>query len=57
MELKQEKSCSAKKAVRLQPPVLGWLLLGVWLGYSALMLWHLESENIIANASMCITRR
>jgi len=57
MEMRQEKSWSVKKAVRLQPPVLGWLLLGVWLGYSALMLWHLEAANTIATASMCITRR
>lgn len=57
MELRQKKLWSAKKVVRLQPPVLGWLLLGVWLGYSALMLWHLEAENIIATGAMCITRR
>lgn len=49
--MKQEKNVP----IWLRTSVLSWLLLGIWLAYSAALLWKLEVSS--GAASMCITRR
>ena len=56
MKIRQKKYQPAKKAVWWQASVLSWLLLGIWLAYSAAALWTLK-VNTVEATSMCITRR
>jgi len=56
LKIEQKKGLSTKKAAWLQTSTLSWLLLGVWLAYSATMLWKLKAIAI-GTQSMCITRR
>jgi hypothetical protein len=42
----------AKKAALLRGSVLSWLLLGLWLSYSAAMLWNIK-VNTAGATSMC----
>ena len=54
--MKNKKQAWGKNFTFLQPSVLVWLLLGIWLAYSAVVLWKLK-ESADGTATMCVAPR
>ena len=56
MKCKQEKTISAKRMSVLSTSQWAWVLLGAWLTYNVMMLWHFK-EQTRWNDSICKVAR
>ncbi len=56
MKSTQKETITAKKMNVFSSSQMAWLLLGAWLTYSVVMLWHFK-EQTNSNASVCKVAR